>query len=125
MDKLVDSIKPGEKAGLKASDELIFNVLLYVEALGHSAKMNTLMPNGIDSNDGHIRAQKIKRTNLAKAFIELGAKVNATDKSGISALMAALKAGGGIKGLLDGGADVNAKDAEGQTALMRAAKEGL
>jgi ankyrin repeat protein len=60
--------------------------------------------------------------DVLKELIEAGAKVNAKNKAGRNALMAAVQYGllANIKLLLDAGADVNAKDKEGETALKMA-----
>jgi len=68
-------------------------------------------------------------------LLDSGADVNAADKKGRTALMAAVRSGGGtleetkrlpvLKALLDKGAEVNAQSHHGRTALMSAAFRGL
>lgn len=69
-----------------------------------------------------------------KRLLEGGARVNAQDKQGLTALMHAItcsvcgnenEMAGQVRVLLEGGADVRIKDNQGRTALMLAKEAGI
>jgi ankyrin repeat protein len=71
------------------------------------------------SGQGHIAT--------VQALLAKGAKVNAKNQYGVTALMLAVARRAGldtIQALLDSGADVNARSNEGGTAAMSAKEQG-
>jgi len=87
---------------------------------------------GLDpgSNRHLLIAAGLNRLRLVQALLTTGADVNARDKDGHTALMAAVSSflskkdsADVVKVLMAKGADVNAKNNDGKTALMLAARE--
>ena len=70
-----------------------------------------------------MKAAMWGNTECVKELLIAGAKINAKNKDGKTALMLAVWRGGNaecVKALLAAGADVSAKDKDGKTALILA-----
>lgn len=79
-----------------------------------------------EKNQDLLQAALWGDSEEVKRLLNQGADVNAKDKDGRTALMAAAYKARveSLKLLIDGGADVNAKDVKGRTALITASWEG-
>lgn len=101
---------------------------------GDVQKMDALLTQGHDINvretafgrSALSSAICLERPELAARLIDRGADVNATDYTGITALMYAVVCGleNTVKELIEAGADVAKKDNEGNTAITAAQSLG-
>ena len=87
---------------------------------GEDADIETASMSEREKTDALIEVAENNDITEIQRLIAAGADVNATDNSGMTALMFAAKEDT-AKVLLEAGADVNAKDNDGKTALMFAA----
>jgi hypothetical protein len=97
------------------------------------ARVENMLKAGIDPNaqtsTGNrplLIATKKKNPRLMEILIAHGAKVDAPDRNGLTALMAAASMGLGsnVRALISAGANVDARDEKGSTSLMWAAISG-
>ena len=72
-----------------------------------------------------IEAAEINNVDVLKALLDAGAKINATNNEGQTALMIAASNAlvNNVRTLILAGADINARDKEGLTPLMYAKEE--
>ena len=123
---------PAESRGEKESPRSFGEFLqaLWQEDL---ARVETMLKAGIDPNTqtslGNrplLIAAKKKNPRLLEMLIANGAKVDAPDRNGLTALMAAASMGlaPNVRVLISSGANVNARDEKGSTPLIWAAISG-
>ncbi len=98
----------------------------HAEAIRSSLERSSPNASCDESLPGLMRAALIGHTDAVRAFLDSGARVDATDHNGRTPLMEAAFGGhlDTIRALLDRGAEVNAQDNDGWTALMEAGSKG-
>ncbi len=131
-------------ADIDAKEDRGLSALVFAACRGWGDVVQLLIENGADVNardcdDGWTPLMSLAIQDHAnpetalfvpwqnlRLLIDNDADVNATNRDGMTALMAAASSGhpDPVKLLIENGADVNARDSSGRTALKYAAKKG-